>query len=302
MSKIPLLVIVGPTASGKSAFAVEIARAIGGEIISADSRQVYRKLDIGTGKITKREMKYIPHHLLDVASPSRTFTAFQFREQAIRAIKAIHTRGNVPIICGGTGFYIDALLRPDSISFVPRNLALRKSLQSLSAEKLFTMLKKLDPKRARAMNTPSERNNPVRLTRAIEIAKSKSLTLGTPLPHIRELWIGLDWPSDMLKERINARLAARFKMGMVREAQRLRKSGLSLKRMRSLGLEYGHLADFLEKKTTRAELEETLRHKIWQYAKRQRTYWQKNSAITWIVPSKKTLAQSIQKAKLFLNV
>ena len=165
-----ILILVGPTASGKSGLAVELARKFNGEVISADSRQVYKGLDRGTGKVTKREMKGVRHHLLDISSPKRTFSAQDFVDRAARAIEEIRSRGKLPIITGGTGFYIDALTRRIVLSDVAPDPKLRERLTSKDTGILYEMLKKNDPERASAMDTPSERNNKVRLIRALEIA------------------------------------------------------------------------------------------------------------------------------------
>ena len=168
-----VLILVGPTASGKSALAVELAKRFNGEVISADSRQVYKGLNIGTGKITKREMQDVPHHLLDVASPKRIFSAQDFIDHATAAIGDIAARGKLPIIAGGTGFYIDVLTGRIVLTEAKPDLNFRKQFKDTTAEELYALLKKEDPKRARAMATASERNNKVRLIRALEIASQK---------------------------------------------------------------------------------------------------------------------------------
>lgn len=166
MQPIPILVIVGPTASGKTALSIRLARERGGEVISADSRQVYRGLDIGTGKVTRREMRGIPHHLLDVSSPTRIFTAHDFVRLGRKAIADIHARGKLPIICGGTGFYIDALLGRADLAETGRDDKLRARLTTKTAAQLFASLQKKDPARAAQMDTPSERNNKAQIGRA----------------------------------------------------------------------------------------------------------------------------------------
>jgi tRNA dimethylallyltransferase len=280
-----VLVIVGPTASGKSALAVELSRKFDGEVISADSRQVYRGLDIGTGKITKREMRGIAHHLLDVASPSAVFTARDFVQ---RASTIISKSRKLPIVVGGTGFYIDALLGRITVPDVPPDKALRTRLQKRPAAQLFVMLKKADPRRARAMSTPSERNNKVRIIRALEIATAhKKLSKGSPQkrskdsPRYDVLWIGIKPSQGELEQRIKTRLKARIRAGMIDEAKRLRGQGLSLKRMENLGLEYRSLAHLLKHKITRKEFEEELFRDIRRYAKKQLTYWKRNRDIRW---------------------
>jgi len=162
------IVILGQTSTGKSDFAVEIAKQINGEIISADSRQVYKGMDLGTGKITKKEMQNIPHHLLDVYPPKKIFTASDFKQKAEKIIKGIIKQGKVPIICGGTGFYIDTLINNSNMHEVPPNKILRQELSKKTTLELFEMLKKLDSKRAENIDS----KNKVRLIRAIEITKA----------------------------------------------------------------------------------------------------------------------------------
>jgi tRNA dimethylallyltransferase len=161
----PIIIICGPTATGKSALAVELAKQFNGEVISADSRQVYTGLDIGSAKITHEEMQGIPHHLIDVAHPNTIFTVADFQKNAQEKIADIHARGKMPIICGGTGMYIDAVIYNTTFPEVIANPGLRKELEKYSAEELFEQLQNLDPDRA----TEIDSQNPVRLIRAIEI-------------------------------------------------------------------------------------------------------------------------------------
>lgn len=298
--KIPkIIVICGPTATGKSDFAVALAKKIGGEVISADSRQVYRGLNIGTGKITKREMKGVPHHLLDVASPRRIYTVADYVKDASKIVRYIVQKGKIPIICGGSGFYIGTLLGEWPTPEVPPNKKLREMLSRKSLSALFAILQKLDPARAEAIDA----KNSARLIRAIEIAK----VLGKipPPPQIPEtiieplfscsqeyenkgsvikiVKIGLDFPDKTLKKRIALRLKKRLRQGMLAEARELHASGLSWKRMEAFGLEYRYLARLLQKKITREEFESELLKKIWQYAKRQRTWFRKDKEIAWIL-------------------
>jgi tRNA dimethylallyltransferase len=274
-----IFIIVGPTASGKSAYAVRLAKKLDGEVISADSRQVYKGLDIGTGKITKREMQGIPHHMLDVASPSRTFTAHDYVRKARPILEKILKAGKTPIICGGTGFYIDALVGRITLPDVPANAKLRRELRGKSAPQLFHMLQKLDKRRAKEI----DRHNPVRLIRAIEIATALGNVPNMkqePLP-FETKWIGMKIAEIPLREKIHARLLSRMKAGMIAEAKKLHESGLSYKRMEALGLEYRYLALLLQKKISKEEMLEKLENEIWQYAKRQITYWKRSDAIEW---------------------
>lgn len=278
-----VIVIVGPTASGKTALAVDLARAVNGEVISADSRQVYRGLDIGTGKVTKREMKGVPHHLLDVVLPRRVFTADDFIQRGRKVIADIGKRGKVAIIAGGTGFYIDALLGNIVLPNVPPNAKLRKHLETFSAPELYALLKKKDSRRAEVI----DEHNPVRLIRALEIAEAVG---ASPLPQSESLydvlWIGIDVPKEVLDEKIEKRLLSRMKRGMLTEAKELHAAGLSWKRMEELGLEYRYMAKLLQKKITRKEFDTDLATEIRRYAKRQRMYWRRNKEIQWFTPEK----------------
>ncbi len=284
--QVKIVVIVGPTASGKSALAIRLAKRFNGEVVSADSRQVYKGLNIGTGKVTKKEMRGIPHHLLDVTSPKKNFSAGDFVRLARSAISDIHARGKLPVITGGTFFYIDALLGRIELADVAPNPMLRASLSKKSAAQLFALLKKKDSKRAKMMDTPSERNNSVRLIRAIEVASSprpkKSSRLN--LESFGVMWVGVSPSATVLEKKIRARLIARLKTGMVAEARRLKREGVSYKRMRELGLEYRSLADLLEKKITKEQFVETLYSEIRRYARKQTGYWNRNRDIEWFDP------------------
>jgi tRNA dimethylallyltransferase len=305
--KTKLLVVLGPTSSGKSKLSVALALKFRGEVISADSRQVYRNLDIGTGKITKKEMKGVRHHLLDAVSPQKRFSASDFVSLASKAIEDIKSRCKLPIICGGTGFYIDALLGEKKIPEVPPNLALRKKLERKTNKELFEILKKLDPERAHSI----DRNNPRRLVRAIEICRAlgkvpplRQCSAGQATSEARSMnyevcKIGIKIPDMELKKRIISRLAKRVKQGMIAETKRLHEAGLSYKRMRELGLEYGALADLLQNKISKEEMTERLQNEIWHYAKRQMTWFRKDKNIVWIEPkiksAEKVLKNFIQK-------
>lgn len=281
--KIKLICIVGPTAVGKSDFAVEYALKNNGEIISADSRQVYVGLDIGTGKITREEMRSVPHHLLDVADPKKQFNVEQFKTLAQKAIEDISARGKLPIICGGTGFYIEAVIGNISYPNVPHDQRLRKKLDYKNAEELFKMLSEIDPKFSLSLNN-SEKNNKQRLVRFIEVGKK----LGQ-IPPVSKSgsiydveWIGLTAPTEILKERIQNRLVRRIEHGMVEEAKNLHANGLSWKRMEELGLEYRYLAYYLQEKMPLDKIKGLLEMEIWHYAKRQLVWFKRNKDINWI--------------------
>lgn len=295
MQQQKVIVVCGPTATGKSDYAVALAKKVGGEVISADSRQVYKGLDIGSGKITKKEMGGVPHHLLDVANPKRVFSVAQYQKLGTKAISAILKRGKVPIICGGTGFYIDALIYKTNFPAVKPNAALRKQLEKKSAEALAQELEKLDPDRFETIDV----KNKVRLIRAIEIA-----TILGSVPTLQRKtqyeveWIYLDFPDEILKERIHTRLLKRMKTGMVAEVKRLHAEGVSWKRLESLGLEYRYLALYLQKRLTKEEMLEQLESAIWHYAKHQRTWFKKYAGPPGLEPGTSVLETDVLPLKL----
>jgi tRNA dimethylallyltransferase len=295
MKKQKIIVILGQTATGKSELAVKIARKFKGEIISADSRQVYRDLNIGTGKITGKEMRGIPHYLLDVANPKKKFTVVDYQKKATYAIADIIKRGKTPIICGGTGFYIDAITKGIVFPEVPPNPKLRKALYSKSAIALFEYLKKLDPRRAKDIKDKNELNNKVRLIRAIEIAKAlgKTPKITEALPPYEFIKIGLYLPTDKLKEKIEKRVKVMFKNGLLNEIRKLKKSGISAKRLKEFGFEYD---DPTEEKVINGTI---------KYAKRQMTWFKRparnathsvaggDKEIKWFDASKKKLEKIV---------
>jgi tRNA dimethylallyltransferase len=236
-------------------------------------------------------MRGIPHHLLDVVSPKKIFTAADFALLASQAIDEIQDRERLPIICGGTGFYIDVLLGRIDIAEVTRDERLWQKLRAYSADALFTLLQKTDPARARKMNE-SDRQNPVRLVRAIEIA-SHAHRGTSKIPHQRSageiLWAGLMPSQAILREKIHTRLMSRMKTGMVREVQMLHARGLSWKRMEELGLEYRYLARYQRGMCTKEKMLADLEIKITQYARRQSTYWKRNKDIHWFKDSSEAL-------------
>jgi tRNA dimethylallyltransferase len=280
-----VIVILGQTATGKSDLAVEISKTLNGEIISADSRQVYRGLDLGSGKITEKEKRGVVHHMLDVANPKIKYNVAKYKKEVDKKIKEIIAKNKIPIICGGTGFYIDAITKNIILPEVKPDLKLRKELQNKSTEELFKMLQKLD--KTRASNIDSK--NKVRLIRAIEIIK----TLGK-VPKIKTakikydfIKIGLFAPSEILQERINIRLQKRIKKGMIKEVRDLyEKEKISFKRLEELGLEYRHVALYLQNKINKKEMIENLEKEILQYAKRQMTWFKRDKDIIWLDVSK----------------
>ncbi len=291
-----VLVVLGPTATGKSTLAVKLAKKFRGEVISADSRQVYRGLNIGTGKITKKEMSGIHHFLLDVADPKKVFTVADWKKMTEEKIETLLKRHKLPIICGGTGFYIKSVVEGTILPEVPPNKTLRKKLEKKSLSELVKILNKLDSARLKNI----DQKNPVRLVRAIEIATA----LGK-VPKIRKdvkydvLQIGINLDPKKLKEKIRIRLLKRIKQGMILEGKKLHARGLSFKRMRQLGLEYSFIADFLENKMSKKEFAEKLETETQHYAKRQMTWFKKDKNINWHSPAENKKIEA--KIKKFLT-
>jgi tRNA dimethylallyltransferase len=266
-----VIVILGQTATGKSALAVKIAKLVDGEVISADSRQVYKGLDIGTGKITLKEMSGVPHHLLDVVSPKKQFTVVEYKKLADKKIRDIISRGKTPILCGGTGFYLDAVTKGIVLPEVPPNKKLRENLNKKSVEELFKILKKLDKNRANNIDA----KNKVRLVRALEIAKylGKIPSLKINPPEYKFIKIGLSVPSSSLEKKIKIRVENMFRDGLLGEIKKLKKARVSNKRLRELGFEY------FEPTQTKV-IQETIK-----YAKRQMTWFKRDKEIHWFEPN-----------------
>ncbi|MBP9751251.1 MAG: tRNA (adenosine(37)-N6)-dimethylallyltransferase MiaA [Candidatus Moranbacteria bacterium] len=308
-----LIAVLGPTSSGKSDYAIRLAREVDSEIISVDSRQVYRGMDIGTGKIprdfsgnyklqitnTKRRDKDlffsegIRHHLLDVASPKREYNVTHFLRDAKKAITDIEKRGKVPILCGGTTFWVEALLLGTSFPEVKPDKALRAKLSKLSVETLFKMLQEKDHERTANIDA----KNKVRLIRALEIIETlgKVPSLGrhceeSSTKQSRNSWIAtsfdknqktrddkihiiaLNPPKEILHARIEKRLKERLKQGMVEEVKRLHNEGVSWKRLEGFGLEYRWCTRLLQEKISREDMEMKLLKESKHYAKRQLTF------------------------------
>ncbi|MDQ5883388.1 MAG: tRNA dimethylallyltransferase [Patescibacteria group bacterium] len=273
MSKPKVYVVCGPTSTGKSDYAVELAKKCSGEVISADSRQVYIGMDLGTGKITKEEMEGIPHHLLDIKNPNEDFSVEEFQRLAFEKIEDILSRGKVPILCGGTGFYIQSVT--DNVIFqeIKPNKALRAELEEKSIEELKEILSKIPKEEGAKVDTENKR----RLIRAIEIGKSlgKIACIEKGPQKYDFEFTYLDFPDEVLKERINLRLEKRLKAGMLGEVKRLHEEGVTFQKLESFGLEYKYIAQFLQGKIDEEKMKEEIKIKSRQYAKRQRTWFKR---------------------------
>ena len=287
-----ILVIVGPTASGKSDLAIKLAKKYNAEIISADSRQVYHGMNIGTGKVTKKEQKIIKHHLIDVVSPKKIFTADDFKKLGQKVLIDLASQSKLPIIVGGAGLYIDVLLGRVHIPEITPNPKLRRRLEKLPVEHLFKMLKKLDPQRAKTIESKNKR----RLVRALEIVESIGKVPSLNTKHkildtkYNILWIGLR--PDNLQKKIKIRLEKRLKQGMIKEVKKLHARGVSWKRLHDLGLEYRWIAKYLRKEINYKDMKEGLLKDIIKYSKRQMTWFKRNKEIKWFPSPQAFLRQA----------
>ena len=315
MKNIDVICVVGPTASGKSELAVDLAKKYNGEIISADSRQIYRGMNIGSGKVEGKwnrkvyVYKSIPHYLIDEASPRVQYSAARFQKLARAKIKEILKRGKIPIICGGTGHWIDAVVFENNFPKVKPDSSTRQMLSHLTTQEMFEMLKKLDPRRAMEI----DKNNPHRLIRALEIV----ITTGKPIPKLsgklektmeerqtfndyKILWLGINPSIETLEKNIAKRLKPRLKQGMIAEVSNLHKptnqggAGLCWKKLEAFGLEYKYCALFLQNKIPLEDLEKGILIASRQYAKRQLTWWKRNPLINWAKNPKKLLTLAKQ--------
>jgi tRNA dimethylallyltransferase len=295
--KYNLLVILGPTASGKTRVGVEIARTLDGEIISADSRQVYRGMDIGTGKDLK-EYGPVPYHLIDILDPGVEFSVFEFQRRFSEAFFNIHGRGKLPILVGGTGLYLDAILRRYRMVKVPANPGLRKGLAQLPIEDLTARLKAVNPR----LHNTTDLLDRERVIRAIEIAEFKGGPRSAlPGPELEAAVFGIRWPREVLHQRIVRRLRERIEQGMVEEVKKLHQSGVSLERLDSFGLEYRYAAMYLKGQINKNDMFLKLNSAIRQFAKRQETWFRRMERqgvrIRWVEGGQDPAAAILERLK-----
>jgi tRNA dimethylallyltransferase len=279
-----LVVILGTNASGKSELGIRLAAQLGGEVVSADSRQIYRGLDLGSGKVTAAEAGAVKHHLIDVADLSEYYSLAEYQQTAYRAIDAISAAGKKPFLVGGTGLYISAIVEGYELVDVPPNDPLRAELEGLSLPELVARLEKADPAAARRIDKSNQR----RLVRAIEIAASGRADLAAQQrsPRYRCLQLGLTWPREVLEKRIEQRLRDRLTNGMIDEVAGLRARGVSDLRLEKLGLEYRYIARYLRKELpTLDALRRELAIAIRQFAKGQLTWFKRDPRIIWLDPA-----------------
>ena len=278
-----LLTILGPTASGKTRLAVALASELDGEIISADSRQVFRGMDIGSGK-DLHEYGDVPYHLIDILESGAEFSVFAFQRLFLDAFADIAGRGRLPVLCGGTGLYLDAVLRGYRMVAVPENPTLRAGLDVLGSDELAALLRELKPDQ----HNTSDLLERSRTVRAIEIARFEREHAGRQeaLPDIRSLTIGIRWERSELRQRITERLCHRLECGMIEEVQRLHEGGVAWERLDYYGLEYRYIGAFLQGRLNRNDMFQKLNSAIHDFAKRQENWFRKMErngvAITWV--------------------
>ena len=300
-----VIVILGPTASGKTRLAVDLALEFNGEIISADSRQVYKGMDIGTGKDLseyKRGNKKVFYHLIDVASPKRNFDLKRYQRLANKAIFNILKRGKLPIIVGGSGLYIQAIIDNYDLPAKTKDKNLRLKLESLGADKLFELISKKQPDFAQRLNN-SDRFNARRLARYLEVINSDDLIGGQKRPSpFSFLIFGVDISDDKMRVKIKERLDFRLdKQNMITEVKKLRKDSLSDKRLINFGLEYKFITYFLQGKINNDEMRNKLMFASYRFAKRQKTWFRRfekqGGKIHWIKNKKEARVQIIKFLK-----
>lgn len=309
-----LLVILGPTATGKTDLGLYLAKKFNGELVACDSRQVYKGLDIGPGKLPKGnvrvvkgerywEMDGVKVWMYDVADPQIRYTVADYVKEATRLMSDVTRRSKLPIIVGGTGLYLKALLEGLPNLTIPVDPKFRETLESLSKQALQQKLKELSLKRWEELNH-SDRENPRRLLRAIELIIMYPYRKTTQMSDLKTqnydiLKIGLTAPRPVIYKKVDSRVLARAKLGMVEEAKVCRER-LGLQRMRELGLEYGVLADYFEGKiTTKEKLWKVMKNKIHAYVRRQETWFKKESNVHWFDVTEKEYLEKVEK-RVFL--
>ncbi len=280
--KIKVIAVVGPTASGKSAYGIELAKEVNGEIISADSRIVYKGFDIGAAKPTKDEMQGIPHYLIDIVEPTFDYSAGLYKKQATDIINDISSRGKIPIIVGGTGLYTDILLKGFDLPDITPDKELRKNLEKFSAEELYAKLKEIDLKGAESIDS----NDKKKIIRALEIIHLTGKTLeqarGKSQSEYEIEWIGKNFERDALYRRINNRVDKMLEMGLIEETKGLlSKYGRAYNIINTIG--YKEITAYLDGTLSLDESIELLKKNTRNYAKRQLTWFRKNPEIKWDV-------------------
>ena len=280
-----LAVILGPTASGKTQLAAKLANDLHGEIISADSRQVYKNMDIGTGKDLNQYIingRRIPYHLIDIVAPESEFNLFEFQNRFYKTFSELIEKKILPVLVGGTGLYLESVLTGYNMPHAPMDQELRKELSQKSKDELQKMLLALKPQ----LHNKTDLEDSERLIRAIEIERARSAKDQTQKPDINAVVFGIRWERSTLRQRITVRLKERLEQGMIEEVMKLHTAGLTWKKLESFGLEYRFIYQYLKKKITFDEMKNRLNTAIHQFAKRQETWFRrmekKGVVINWL--------------------
>ncbi|GAB7027788.1 tRNA (adenosine(37)-N6)-dimethylallyltransferase MiaA [Geotalea toluenoxydans] len=288
-----LLVILGPTASGKTRLGVELARRFSGEVISADSRQVYRGMDIGTGKDLS-EYGEVPYHLIDIVDPGYEFSVFEFQRRFEQAYNDITERGRLPVMVGGTGMYLESVLKGYRLVEVPENAQLRRQLAGLSHEALMERLGNANPR----LHNSTDLLDHHRLVRAIEIAEYDAPPQAPFLPGLSPLIFGIQWDRPILRRRITERLKLRLDQGIIQEVERLHDAGIPFETLEFYGLEYRFIARHLKGELSRNDMFQKLNSAIHDFAKRQCTWFSRmerhGTAIHWLDGAAAPLAEALK--------
>lgn len=291
-----LIAVVGTNASGKSSLAIQLAQQLSGEVISADSRQVYRGLDLGSGKVTKDEMCGVPHHLIDVCEPGTFFTMADFQRLAYQAIDDALSRGRVPVLAGGTGLYVDAVCDGYVLSNIEPDLSYRRELEKLPTAQLYDMLLRSTP------DTGIDPQNRNRVMRALEKLHDGDTLPARKQPRYDVLRLGVTWDRPTLCARIDERLARRVSQGMIDEVDSLLKAGVSADFLYRLGLEYRLISQYLLGEfASQQQMLDELSRAIKRFAKRQMTWFRRDARIHWLDMRADPLAQAQALCEDFLN-
>ena len=280
-----LIVILGPTASGKTHLAAKLAYDLQGEIISADSRQVYKNMDIGTGKDLNQYIingRRIPYHLIDIVAPENEFNLFEFQYRFYKIFNELIEKKILPVLVGGTGLYLESVLTGYNMPHAPMNQELRKDLNRKSKDELQKMLLALKPQ----LHNKTDLEDSERLIRAIEIERARSIKDQPQKPDIDAVVFGIRWERSTLRQRITARLKERLEQGMIEEVMKLHTAGLTWTKLESFGLEYRFISQYLQRKISFDEMTNKLNTAIHQFAKRQETWFRrmvkKGIVINWL--------------------
>ena len=308
MSK-KIVVICGPTASGKTALSIALAKAFDGEVVSADSMQIYRRMDIGTAKPTKQEMDGVPHHMLDVAEPGEAYSVSRYVEEATACVEDILARGKLPIVCGGTGLYIDGLIRGTNYQPAGTDNGIREQLEgeweTQGAEKMMARLAAADPDSAARLHLSDKR----RILRALEVylATGETITVHNARtkaipPRYEAVMIGLNTePRQILYDRIDRRVGGMLEQGLLQEVQSLLEDGL-LEGTAAQAIGYKELLAYFRGEMTLETAADLIRQKSRNYAKRQLTWFRRDERVKWIVYNAPEAAQAVlQEATNYLT-